>query len=385
MPSFRIVLFGLALLLAVPGLALPPPTSTQLSGEEVAERVAPSVVLILVGQGGEQATGVASGVILRADGIVFTAFHVVKDAQQAQIRLQNGEIYDQIELIGVDERRDVAALRIAAGGLPALAVAPLADAKNGETVYAISNPRGLGWSVSSGVLSGVRQADEVPGAGSGYRLLQFTAPIAPGSSGGVVVDAEGRALGMVVGTESGGQNMNFAVPIESVVGLADSTERVRLGSGRTLSFEGDPDLRRRPAGAPTSEPTAPAPVTVGGPAREIFLQYKEQTGAWTKETAALEAQLMKHPDFKSLGLVITRNSSVADLVVELDRQPLTFNFTFSIIDTRSGTVVGSGTEIAWSEITAAPGLAKKIIKALKASYGPPEDAPAKKDNKEKDG
>src|SRR3972149_5662130 len=140
--SHRIV-FGFALFLAAPVLALQsPPVAMQLSGEEITERAAPAVVLILVGEGGERPTGVASGVILRADGIILTAYHVVKDALQVQVRLQSGEIYDEVELVGFDDRRDVAALRIAAAGLPALTVATLSEAKAGETVYVISNPHG---------------------------------------------------------------------------------------------------------------------------------------------------------------------------------------------------------------------------------------------------
>jgi S1-C subfamily serine protease len=376
--SHRIVLV-VTLFVAAPMLALQlPQAAAQLSGEEITERVAPAVVLILVGQGGEQPTGVASGVILRADGTLFTAYHVVKDALQVQVRLQNGEIYDEAELVGFDQRRDVAALRIAAAGLPALAVAPLSEAKPGETVYVISNPRGLGWSVSSGVLSGVRLADEVPGAGSGYRVLQFTAPISPGSSGGVVVNGRGQALGIVVGSEAGGQNLNFAVPIESVVGLAEGTVRVRLGSARALAPFGGPELRRRPAEPSASEMAAPAARAAGEPPRKLYLEYKQETGALSKTTAALESELIRHPDFESMGLAITRNRGQADLIIELDRS--WWDFTFSILDPRSGAVVGAGKEIAWDEIRAARGLAKKIMSRLKAHYGSPgEDKPRKKD------
>lgn len=352
------------------------PSANQLSGEEITERVVPSVVLILVGHGGERPTGVGSGIILRSEGIIFTAYHVIKDAQQAQVRLRNGEIYDDVELVGFDDRRDIAALRIAASGLPALAVAPLTEVKSGATIYVISNPQGLGWSVSSGVLSGVRLSDEVPGAGSGYNLLQFTAPVSPGSSGGVVVDAEARALGIVVGTESGGQNLNFAVPVESVLGLADSRERVRLGSGRALSLEGIPELRTRPTQPSPAEVAAPAALAPEEPSRKLYLEYKEQTYA-DKVTAALENELMKHPDFKALGLVITRNRALADLIIELDRS--WWDFTFSIVDLETGVVVGAGKEIAWDEVRAARGLAKKIMTRLKARYGsPPEDKPRKK-------
>ena len=63
------------------------------------ERVSPSVVLILVGQGGEQATAVGSGVIVKPDGILLTALHLVKGADTVQVRLKNGEIYDHVDLM----------------------------------------------------------------------------------------------------------------------------------------------------------------------------------------------------------------------------------------------------------------------------------------------
>src|SRR5215470_20289988 len=189
-----------------------------LSGDQVVERVSPSAVSILVGRGDGQVAGVASGVIIRNDGVILTANHVVRGMREVQIRLKNGERYDQVELIASDERRDVAALRIAAIGLPVLSVGNTANAAPGATVYVVSNAVGLPWTASSGILSATRMADDVPGAGSGYRILQFTAPLSPGSSGGVLVDGEAKILGIVVGSMSVGQNVNFAVPIDSVSG-----------------------------------------------------------------------------------------------------------------------------------------------------------------------
>jgi hypothetical protein len=77
-------------------------------------------------------------------------------------------------------------------------------------------------------------ADDVPGAGSGYRILQFTAPLSPGSSGGVLVDAEARILGIVVGSLSVGQNLNFAVPFDSIAGLGNASGGTRFDSGARL-------------------------------------------------------------------------------------------------------------------------------------------------------
>src|SRR5712691_10153346 len=214
-------------------------TAPALSGDQVVERVSPCAVSILVGKGDGQVAGVASGVIIRSDGVILTANHVLKGMREVQVRLKSGEIYDQVELMGSDERRDVAALRISAAGLPVLPFGNSASAASGAVVFVVSNAVGLPWTASSGILSATRMADDVPGAGSGYRILQFTAPLSPGSSGGVLVDAEARILGIVVGSLSIGQNINFAVPIDSIAGLANVSGGTRFDSGgRLQSFGG---------------------------------------------------------------------------------------------------------------------------------------------------
>src|SRR5215831_11120249 len=106
-----------------------------LSGDQVVERVSPSAVSILVGKGDGLVAGVASGVIIRSDGVILTANHVVRGMREVQVRLKSGEIYDQVELIASDERRDVAALRIPATGLPVLPVGNSANAASGATVF----------------------------------------------------------------------------------------------------------------------------------------------------------------------------------------------------------------------------------------------------------
>src|SRR5229473_414012 len=211
-------------------------TAPTLSGDEVVDRVSPAVVLILVSSGDGQVSGIGSGLIVRSDGIVLTANHVVKGMREVQVRLKGGDVYDRVELIAADERRDIAALRIPATGLTSLPTANSSEARPGSPVYVVSNGAGLPWTTSSGVLSAARMADEVPGAGSGYRLLQFTASLSPGSSGGVLVDAQARALGIVVGFITAGQNVNFAVPVDSVAGLASASGGTPFASGAQLQL-----------------------------------------------------------------------------------------------------------------------------------------------------
>src|SRR5271168_1313823 len=236
--SVRYLCASLALLALAHSVASQaPPLPTELSSEEVIARVTPSVAVVLTGAGAGRLSGVASAVIVRSDGLLLTAYHVIKDAREVQVRLKTGEIYDRVELVAVDERRDVAAIRIPAANLPALAIAPLDEARLGEPVSVVSNPSGLTWSASTGVLSAVRPVEEVVETHSGYRVLQFTAPVSPGSSGGAVVDSKGRVLGIVVFSAKG-QALNFAVPIDAVFGLANGSEHTALPSGG--------DLQRQP-------------------------------------------------------------------------------------------------------------------------------------------
>jgi hypothetical protein len=345
----------LALAHAVAGQA--PPLPPQLSPEEVIARVAPSVAVVLTGAGAGRLSGVGSAVIVRSDGVLLTAYHVIKDAREVQVRLKTGEIYDRVELVAVDERRDVAAIRIPAANLPALAVAPFEDARVGEPVFVVSNPSGLTWSASAGVSSAVRPVEEVLPTKSGYRVLQFTAPVSPGSSGGPVVDSLGRALGMVVFSQKG-QALNFAVPMNAVIGLAGGLEHTPLPSGADLQ-------PRQPERPPSSASLAREnPAELLRNARTVFIHSRT---VWFT-TATLEKDLMKQRGFHDLGLTVVRDSKLADLHVEVDRPLWTYTFTVAVQDARTSMLLGSDQVIAASGDLAAPTLAEKIVKMIASAH-----------------
>ena len=196
--------------------------------QQLFAKVADATVVILSGKGAGRLRGVATGVVISSDGIILSAWHAVKGAQEVQVRMSTGEVFDHVELIGTDERRDVAALKVTASELSFLKAADTSPAQ-GNPVYAVTNSNGLAFSATAGIISAVRPAEEVPGAGSGYRLLQFTAPVAPGASGGALVNNKEEIVGIITGGMQGGAA--FAVPIENVVGLPGSGQRVLLGSG----------------------------------------------------------------------------------------------------------------------------------------------------------
>jgi S1-C subfamily serine protease len=160
-----------------------------LTSTQVAKRVAPSVVVIQ----GKTNSGeiVGSGFIIAKDGKIVTNLHVIRDLKTASVQLANGEIFDSMSVLAIDERRDLAILQVAGVNLPALESGDSDSLLVGEPVMALGSPRGLEGTITAGVLSSVRKI-------GGFTLLQTDAAVNPGNSGGPLVNKKGQAVGVVV-------------------------------------------------------------------------------------------------------------------------------------------------------------------------------------------
>jgi S1-C subfamily serine protease len=177
----------------------------------VYEAVAPSVVLVR--RFGEE-NGQGSGFVLRADGetgpaVLVTNQHVVADADAVTVEFRDGS-YRRVEVVGTDVYSDLAALRV--GSRPATA-APLGlvetDPPIGTRVMALGAPFGFGESMSVGVVSGLDRSLEGVNRFQIADTVQTDAAVNPGNSGGPLVTADGRVVGVV--TAGGGDNIGFAV------------------------------------------------------------------------------------------------------------------------------------------------------------------------------
>lgn len=345
-----------------------PPSSTFVTSMKVVKLVSPSVVLIKAGSDGS-VLAQGTGIVIREDGIVLTAYHVIKEAKQVQVTMKDGEIYDRIEVLGVDERRDVAAIRIQVKGMQAVTIRSVSDEQIGERVFAVSNPLGMNWTFSDGLLSGVRLADDVPGAGKGHKLLQFTAPVSPGSSGGVLVDGEGRGIGLIVGGLNG-QNLNFAVPLSAVAGLADQPTRQLMNGGLALSD----DKKKEPEKIEdrTGKAAAVANSTRAERVREARLIYIVRKTSLCKPVMLQNALMKYTAQLDEWNVKLVDEERLADIMVEIDNMTMTFYYTFKIRDTRAGVILGAGRVTAWDCNVAAPGLAKQIVNYLRAANEPPK-------------
>lgn len=188
---------------------------------ELFKRVEPSVVLIeMKGPDGKIAS-TGSGFVVSADGKIVTNFHVISGARKGTVRLSNGDAYDSIDVIEIDQRRDLALIKINAVDLPTLPLGRSSALQVGEQLFVVSNPLGLTNTMSQGLISAKRQMD-------GYTLFQISAPISEGSSGGPVFDSKGNVIGVAVLTIPDGQNLNFAIPIDYVRGMLQSNSRTPL-------------------------------------------------------------------------------------------------------------------------------------------------------------
>src|ERR1043166_1550734 len=188
-------------------LALAAAAHAQLSTVQVVQKVAPAVVSIAGSTAGGAVQG--SGFIISADGTIVTSLHLLRDFTAARVQLANGSAFDSFSIVQFDQDRDLAVIRVPGTGLPAVELGDSDALEVGEEVIAIGNPRGLGGSVTKGVISALRDDRRLPGV----RVIQTDAAINPGNSGGPLVNSRGQAIGVVPAKLKNAENVNFAVPV----------------------------------------------------------------------------------------------------------------------------------------------------------------------------
>lgn len=170
----------------------------------------------------ETPTGLGSGVLVASSGVIVTNLHVVRGDPSATVRLANGDKYDTVEVLDVDARKDLVILKIKGFNLPTVGFADSDTVVVGQQVFAIGSPKGFELSLSDGIVSALRDS------GEGYRVIQSTAAVSPGSSGGGLFDATGRLIGITSFKIDGGEALNFAVPANYVRGMLDTSSRTSL-------------------------------------------------------------------------------------------------------------------------------------------------------------
>ncbi len=181
------------------------------SYSKIAASVRPSVVTVLVYDFNGKLKHIGSGFFYNQKGDILTNSHVLLKNTRAEIKTQSGEKYPVGQIIERDEKTDIVKARTHIPmDLPFLKLAKRPPAV-GDRIMVAGSPMGLEQTITEGIVSAWRK---IPKKG---RVLQISAPISPGSSGGPVLNMQGKVVGIATFQMIQGQNLNFAVPVDSIV------------------------------------------------------------------------------------------------------------------------------------------------------------------------
>lgn len=293
--------------------------------------------------------GGGTGFLISDDGYIVTNHHVVSDADEITVWLENRLSYDA-ELIGSDPTTDVAVIRIEGDDFPGLSWGSSDDVRVGEWVVAIGNPgvgngRPLDYTVTAGIVSAKdrplellgRGAPRAPGAGPDWtdfaieNFIQTDAVINPGNSGGPLLDLRGNVVGIntaIASTSGYYQGYGFAVPADLARRVAEDliedgvVERAWLGVSVSGVTPEDAELYALPsvAGVLVQQ------VTEGGPAEEAGVEREDVIvgvdGEPVDRGGGLQQLVAERRPGQSVTLQIVRDGEARELRVELGEAPI---------------------------------------------------------------
>lgn len=286
-------------------------TAEESSIASVAEKVGPSVVSIVTQTRSSSAFGGASGeaagtgIVVSKNGYVMTNNHVLESATDVSVVDSNGELYENVQIIGRDPLNDVAFLKITADKeFTAATIGNSATIRTGQQVVAIGNALGqYSNTVTSGIISGTgRPITADTGTGdteSLTDLIQTDASINPGNSGGPLVNMAGQVIGINTAIVEDANGIGFAIPINATKGvLAGVLETGKI----TRSYLGvnyltiTPDVAREyklsvNAGAYVFASGSTKPVAAGSPAEKAGLKSGDILTKVNNETIGTQGSL----------------------------------------------------------------------------------------------
>ena len=178
----------------------------------IAEEEGPAVAFVVVETDGAKSQG--SGIAVdSAKGHFLTNWHVIKGIREGWVRVQGAEWMPIVAVVAKDEHKDLALVQVDPRGqaLHQARLGTVTGVKPGDDVVVIGNPLGEEFSVTDGIISQIRNQ-------AGYKVVQTTAPISPGNSGGPLFNERGEVVGIVTFTKQDtarrAQNLNYAVAID---------------------------------------------------------------------------------------------------------------------------------------------------------------------------
>ena len=185
------------------------------SPREFYKRNKKNIVVIYTEVDGKE-KGLGSGFFIANRGFIVTNLHVIAGATSIKVKGGENNLFDVEKVVYIDPNNDLALIKVIGEGIPeGLDLGTPDDLQIGDKIFAIGNPAGLEFSLSEGIVSGIRNEDPI--TKKRRDMIQITASISPGNSGGPIITKRGKVIG--VATLASGtvlQNINFAVPISTI-------------------------------------------------------------------------------------------------------------------------------------------------------------------------
>lgn len=309
--------------LTAPPPAGPPPTlGDEVTATQIAESVIPSTVFI------EASTfifgGSGSGVVFGSDGYILTNNHVIDGAGELAVIFADGARFPA-EVVGSDPVTDLAVLLVERTDLSPISIGSSDGLVIGEPAIAVGNPLGLagGPTVTFGIVSALNRSLDLSPGQTLYGLVQTDAPIAPGSSGGALVDAEANLIGITTAiavSDVGPEGLGFAIPIDLAVGVArdlietGTVNHARLGISVETAWAPDGDAEY-PVGLSVVDLRPPSAYELaGGQINDVIVEFE---GIQITARDQLLAVLRRHRAGDVVDVRILRADDEQTLQVEL--------------------------------------------------------------------
>jgi S1-C subfamily serine protease len=192
-------------------------SNAKLTSEQIYAKCSPAVAYLEVQNSAGTTYASGSGFFINASGAFVTCYHVISGASAATVTTTDGTVHAVSGVYAYSTEHDWAVLKVSGSGFSYLTAAPTSENVGGATVYAIGSPLGLKNTISQGIISNTGREED------GTEYIQTTAAISSGSSGGALISATGRVLGITCASYTSGQNLNLAVPMSYVTGYSTGT------------------------------------------------------------------------------------------------------------------------------------------------------------------
>lgn len=266
--------------------------------------------------------GLGSGFIVTTDGYVVTNHHVVSQAEDIEVILEDGEKYEA-KIVGKDPKTDLAVLKINTDQeLEAVNFGNSKDVKIGDWVIAIGNPFGLGYTVTAGIVSATGRS---LGFGAYDDFIQTDASLNPGNSGGPLFNLNGEVIGVNTAIIAGGQGLGFSIPIDLAFNiinqLKDSGEVVRGWLGVAIQ-EITPEIAeslglQTKKGALISDVISPSPASEAGlKGKDVVIKFNDED---IEDFSALTRLVGATKPDSNVTLTIIRNGKKMEVKVKLGK------------------------------------------------------------------